>query len=413
MMNDECARMRVGLTGGRWRRGGCLTRQSSFFNVCAHLSVLALVVALTACGAPAAGTPAPAAPTVTTLPPPAAPATAPATVESAPAAGLPLAAQRTQFPPIVAPPDNPTTPAKIELGRQLFFDPVLSASNAMACATCHHPDLGFSNGAAISPPRAGAPGRNVPTVWNAAFNRHLLWDGRVESLEAQVVDPLTLPNEMAAAPEEIEAELRALPAYVDLFDAAFGGGEEAVTFDNVTRALAAFERTLLSSDSRFDRFVAGEAGALTPQEQRGLALFFSPETHCAECHQPPTFAHETFRVVGVPSDDPGRAGVSPTGVRGAFRVPTLRNVALTAPYMHNGSLATLEDVVQFYADGAGRANGFPSVDPLLKGFDLSGQDKADLAAFLRALTDERALPSVPEQALSGLPVVPRIANPAP
>jgi cytochrome c peroxidase len=415
-MNDDGIAAHEGLTGGRLQRGGCLTRQRSFLNACAHLSVLALVVVLTACGAPAADTPAADTPAAPPLPPtatPAARATAPATVESARTAGLPLAAQRTQFPPIVAPPDNPTTAQRIDLGRQLFFDPVLSASNAMACATCHHPDLGFSNGAAISPPRAGAPGRNVPTVWNAAFNRHLLWDGRVESLEAQAVDPLTLPNEMAATPAEIEAELGAIPAYVGLFDAAFGGGRQAVTFDNVTRALAAFERTLLSNDSRFDRFVAGAAGALTPQEQRGLALFFSPETRCAECHQPPTFAHETFRVVGVPSEDPGRAGVSPTGVRGAFRVPTLRNVALTAPYMHNGSLATLEDVVQFYADGAGRANGFPSVDPLLKGFDLSGQDKADLVAFLRALTDERALPAVPEQALSGLPVVPRIANPAP
>jgi cytochrome c peroxidase len=123
-------------------------------------------------------------------------------------------------------------------------------------------------------------------------------------------------------------------------------------------------------------------------------------------------AHETFRVVGVPSEDPGRAGVSPTGVRGAFKVPTLRNVALTAPYMHNGALATLEDVVQFYADGAGRVNGFPSVDPLLKGFELSQQDKADLVAFLHTLTDISELPPVPEQALSGLPVVPRIAAPA-
>jgi cytochrome c peroxidase len=123
-------------------------------------------------------------------------------------------------------------------------------------------------------------------------------------------------------------------------------------------------------------------------------------------------AHETFRVAGVPSEDPGRAGVSPVGVRGAFKVPTLRNVALTAPYMHNGSLATLEDVVQFYADGAGRASGFPAVDPLLKGFALSQQDKADLVAFLHTLTDISELPPVPEQALSGLPVVPRIAAPA-
>jgi cytochrome c peroxidase len=380
----------------------------------AYLMAALLIVGLAGCGAPAPSTPAPAAPTVAA---PTVPATAAATLPAAlpPAAlpaALPPAALNTQFPPIVAPPDNPTTPEKVELGRQLFYDPVLSASNAMACATCHHPDLGFSNGAPISAPRPGAPGRNVPTLWNVATARHLQWDGRTESLETQAVDPLTLPSEMAATPAEIEAELRAIPAYVELFDAAFGGGQQAVTFDNVTRALAAFQRTLLSRDSRFDRFVAGDAAALTVQEQRGLALFFSPETHCAECHQPPTFAHETFRTIGVPSEDPGRAGVSSTGVRGAFRVPTLRNVARSAPYMHNGSLATLEEVVQFYAEGAGRAFGSDAVDPLLKGFDLSGQEKSDLAAFMWALTDESALPPVPEQALSGLPVTPRIVNPA-
>ncbi len=373
----------------------------------ARLLAVLLIGGLAGCGAPAPPTPAPVTPTV------AAPTAAAAlpTPAALPAV-LPPAALNTQFPPVVAPPDNPTTPQKAELGRQLFYDPVLSASNAMACATCHHPDRGFSNGAPISAPRPGAPGRNVPTLWNVATVRHLQWDGRVESLEAQAIAPLTLPSEMAATPQEIEAELRAIPAYVELFDAAFGGGPQAVTFDNVTRALAAFQRTLLSRDSRFDRFVAGDAAALTVQEQRGLALFFSPETHCAECHQPPTFAHETFRVIGVSSEDPGRAGVSPTGVRGAFRVPTLRNVARSAPYMHNGSLATLEEVVQFYAEGAGQAHGIAPVDPLLKGFDLSGQDKSDLAAFMWALTDERALPAVPEQALSGLPVTPRIVNPA-
>lgn len=336
---------------------------------------------------------------------PEAPGATQAPVAAAPSPGLPLVAQKTEFPPIVAPPDNLTTPARVELGQHLFFDPVLSASNAQSCAACHHPDLGFSNGAAVSPPRPGAAARNVPALWNVAYNRQLLWDGRSESLEAQAVAPLTLPNEMASTPQEIEAKLRAIPAYVDLFDAAYGGGEQAVTFDNVTRALAAFQRTLLANNSPFDRFVAGESGALTPQELRGLAMFFSPETACAECHQPPTFAHETFRVVGVPSEDPGRAGVSPTGVRGAFKAPTLRNAALSAPYMHNGSLATLEAVVQFYADGAGRAGGFPSVDPLLKGFDLSAPDKADLVAFLTALTDVSQLPAVPQHALSGLPTV--------
>ncbi len=358
--------------------------------------VLLLLVALAGCGAPAAATPSPP----------------PVPTTGAPTPALPRAALNTEYPPVTSPPDNAITPARVELGRQLFFDPILSASNAMSCATCHHPDRGFSNGAPVGPPRLGAPPRNIPALWNVGYNRHLLWDGRIESLEAQAIAPLTLSNEMAETPQGIEDKLRAIPAYVGLFDAAYGGGEQAVTFANVTRALAAFERTLLSVSSPFDRFVAGDADALTPQEQRGLAIFFSPEAACAECHRPPTFAHETFRVVGVPSEDPGRAGVSPTGVQGAFKVPTLRNVGLTAPYMHNGSLGTLEEVVQFYARGAGRADGFPLVDPLLKGFEMSAQDQEDLVAFLRALTDESGLPAVPEQALSGLPAVPRISTPA-
>jgi cytochrome c peroxidase len=412
-MNDERATMNAEGVGGVDRATSRVRGDRLYRRVSGCLAVVALAAA--ACGAPAAPASVPATPTSVLAAPTSVPETpvatkAPAVV--APSFDLPPAAQKTGFPPVVAPSDNLTTPARVELGRQLFFDPVLSAGNTKSCATCHHPDLGFSNGAAVSPPRPGAPARNVPTLWNAAYNRHLLWDGRSESLEAQAVAPLTLPNEMAATPQEIEAKLRAIPAYVDLFDAAYDGEEQVVTFDYVTRALAAFQRVLLSRNSAFDRFVAGDASALTPQEQRGLALFFSPATACAECHQPPTFAHETFRVVGVPSEDPGRAGVSPTGVRGAFKVPTLRNIALTAPYMHNGSLATLEEVVQFYADGAGRPGGFPSVDPLLKGFDLSEQDKADLVAFLRALTDESELPAVPERTLSGLPTVPRIDSPA-
>lgn len=396
-MNDRSGKARAGLSGRRACSQSNLTAPRRLCAAAAGVTALALAVALVACGAPAASTPA-SAPTVSAAAAPTSPA---------------LPVTLSPFPPIIAPADNPTTPEKVELGRQLFFDPALSASGAMACATCHHPDLGFSNAAPASPPRPGAPARNVPSLWNVAFNRHLLWDGRVESLETQSATPLTLPNEMAMTPAGIEATLRGIPAYVRLFDAAFGGGQQAVTFDNVARALAAFQRTLLSTNSPFDRYTAGDASALTPQEQRGRAIFFSPEAACAECHQPPTFAHETFRVIGVPSEDPGRAGVSPTGVQGAFKVPTLRNVALTAPYMHNGSLATLEDVVQFYADGAGRANGFPSVDPLLKGFELSALDKADLVAFLQALTDERALPAVPEQALSGLPTVLRVDAPQP
>lgn len=342
--------------------------------------------------------------------------------EQRPAAAASPAAQATatlypplrwQFPPLYEPPDNRATPVKVELGRQLFFDPVLSASNAMSCATCHHPDLGFSNGAAVSSARPGAAPRNVATLWNSGYNQLLLWDGRETSLESQARLPLTLASEMAADPEALVAELAAIPAYGELFAAAFPEEAQAVSFETIRRALAAFQRTLISDDSPFDRFAAGDQAALSPAQQRGLALFFSQRARCAECHTPPSFASETFRVIGVDSADPGRAGVSPSGVPGAFKVPTLRNIAATAPYMHDGSLATLQAVLDFYSEGAGRARGVANVDPFVTRLDLSAQEKADLLAFLQALTDESKLPTVPEVAVSGLPTAPRIERPTP
>ena len=311
------------------------------------------------------------------------------------------------------PADNPTTPERAALGKLLFFDPLLSENNNMACATCHHPDLGFGDGQPVASGPSGPLTRNTPTLWNVDYVQKLFWDGRMDSLESQVNFPLTHPNEMGVSDiAALEAELRANPEYVALFDAAFGGGEQAVTTDNMARALAAFQRTLLSQNSQFDRYAAGNFDALTPQQRRGLALFRSGATRCFECHGAPTFASDTFRVVGVPSDDPGRAGVTPDGQQGAFKVPTLRNIALTAPYMHNGSLATLEDVVNFYADGGGHAFGVDNVDVFVNGFDLNDQERSDLVAFLYALTDEWSLPALPEAVPSGLPVVQRLENPA-
>lgn len=313
------------------------------------------------------------------------------------------------FPPPNTPPDNPQSAEKIALGRELFFDPLLSAENDKACATCHHPDQGFSNGA----PNAGTRNnRNVPTLWNVAYSRYLLWDGSGNTLEQQALTPLTSPDEMAADLDQLTAELAAVPAYVELFDRAFGGGAAAVTAEHIVQALGAFQRSLLSQNSPFDQYAAGNFDALTPQQRRGLMLFRSGATRCFECHGAPTFGQDTFRVVGVPGDDPGRAGVTPDGMRGAFRVPTLRNIALTAPYMHNGSMETLEEVVQFYADGGGRTRGVANVDPFVFGFALTEQEKADLVAFMLALSDESGLPEVPSVAPSGLPTVERLYNPA-
>ncbi|MBK9054096.1 MAG: right-handed parallel beta-helix repeat-containing protein [Chloroflexi bacterium] len=327
-----------------------------------------------------------------------------------------------EFPPENAPADNPTTPEKAELGRLLFFDPVLSANNDLACATCHHPDYGFSdglaqamgaNGTGVGLDRTGGVvlTRNTPTLWNVGYNKALFWDGRGNSLEDQSTTPITHVDEMAADPTELVAEINSIPEYVALFEQAFGGSD-AVTMVNVQFALAAFQRTLVTNNSPFDQYAAGQIDALTGQQRRGLDLFRSGATRCFECHAAPTFATETFRVVGVPSEDQGRAAIVADAAAGSFKVPTLRNIALTAPYMHNGALATLEEVIEFYADGGGRAHGITGIDDFVQGFDFTDQEKADMVAFLYALTDESSLPDIPATVPSGLPVVTHIENPA-
>lgn len=331
------------------------------------------------------------------------------------------------FPPTVQLEENPTTPEKVELGRMLFFDPILSDDNTMSCAHCHHPNLGFSDGLPRSRGK-GANGagrertggieltRGAPSLWNTVYNHRQFWDGRAAHLEEQARMVITTPEEVNADPEELVRELKAIPEYRRLFDEAFGGKDgEAITFKNVTHAIAAFQRTLVSFNSRFDRYSAGDGSALTPQEKRGLKLFLSPKTRCNECHGLPTFADRNFKVIGVPpapgappdvvkaGAEPGRGG----GPNGAFKIPTLRNIALTAPYMHNGVFATLEEVLDFYAGGGGRGLGLevPLQDDKIRRFTLTPQEKADIIAFLMALTDESALPEIPQRVPSGLPVV--------
>jgi cytochrome c peroxidase len=219
-----------------------------------------------------------------------------------------------------------------------------------------------------------------------------------------------------ADPAELVRELKAIPEYRALFDKAFGGRDgESITFKNVTYAIAAFQRTLVSFNSRFDRYAAGDGSALSPQEKRGLKLFLSPKTRCNECHGIPTFANRDFKVIGVPNPKDGPADVAKPeaargrggGPNGAFKIPTLRNIALTAPYMHNGVFETLEEVLDFYAGGGGRGLGLdvPLQDDKIRKFTLTPQEKADMIAFLLALTDESAAPEIPARVPSGLPVV--------
>ncbi|HNE04072.1 MAG TPA: cytochrome c peroxidase, partial [Anaerolineales bacterium] len=309
--------------------------------------------------------------------------------------------------------ENPTTPEKVELGRLLFFDPVLSQNNDMSCASCHHPDMGFTDGNAQA---IGADGEALPrsamSLWNVAYNTTFFWDGRAASLEKQMETPLTSVDEMGSSPDDIVAEIKAIPEYVDLFEKAFGSSD-AVTFENVTYAIAAFERSLVTNNSPFDRYAAGDVNALTPSQRRGLGLFRSAATRCFECHAAPTFADESFSVTGVPDlpgqpHDEGRKAIEPSGLDGAFKAPTLRNIALTAPYMHNGVFNTLEEVVDFYAKGGGRDAGVADVDIHVLGFELTEQEKADLVNFLYALTDESNLPEIPTSVPSGLDVVKKL-----
>ncbi len=325
------------------------------------------------------------------------------------------------FPEMPSLDSNPMTREKVELGKLLYFDPILSGDNTMSCATCHHPDFGFADGrklsmgfggSGIGPDRVGgnALPRSAPTIWNSAYNHLQYWDGRARDLEEQAGIPIKSAAEMNQNPEELIVELRAIPDYVPLFDEAFEeSGQDAITFDNVTRAVAAFERTLLSFNSRFDRYTQGDSGALTDAEKRGLAVFRSVKTRCFECHRFPTFADPTFRVLGVPGSahDPGRAGVPGQGPDGAFKVPTLRNIELTAPYMHNGAFETLEEVIDFYADAGGRSLPNPpdGIDDKIGTFPISDQEKSDLVAFLKSLTDTSLQPEPPTRVPSGLPVV--------
>ena len=212
--------------------------------------------------------------------------------------------------------------------------------------------------------------RGSPTIWNSAYSHRQFWDGRASDLEDQAQNPIQHKDEMAQNPEELIGELRALPEYVQRFDHAFEGGNgSGLTFQNLTYAIAAFERTIISQNSRFDRYARDDQTALNSSEQRGLNIFRSLKTRCFECHNFPTFANPDFKVVGVPgipNTDPdlGRGEIDGKAYNGAFKVPTLRNIALTAPYMHNGVFQTLGEVIDFYAQGGGRGQGLdiPNMD---------------------------------------------------
>ena len=335
------------------------------------------------------------------------------------------------LPPVPVPPDNPMSEAKVELGRMLFFDPRLSGNASMPCSACHLPELGWGTGSAIS---IGYPGtthwRNSQTIYNTGHYNKLFWDGASSSLESQA--PAAAHGAVAGNGDDsiMEMRLKFVPEYVERFEEVFG--RDAPIMNDAWRAIAAFQRTLVSDPARvpFDRFATGEREALSEDALRGMTLFLG-KAGCVACHDGPLASNQSFHALGVPQDpilatddplqmitvrwenyakgvpeqiyysDPGDLGLYYVTKRpddmGKFRVPSLRELVWTAPYMHNGAFETLEEVVEFYDAGGGDA---PNKSPLIQPLGLSEEERADLVAFLESLSMEEPIemdaPELPE-----------------
>ncbi len=290
------------------------------------------------------------------------------------------------FPAPVYPLDNYPNALKIELGKKLFFDPILSKNNKVSCASCHMPEKKFTDGLAKSVGiNSKSTERNSPSLLNITYSPHLNRDGGVKNLELQVLVPLLAKEEMGSDPNTITEKLNADKTYKKLFLDAFGTDPDMYS---VTRSIAAFERTLISGNSPFDAyFYKNQRYVLTEQEKKGMALFFSEKTQCSSCHSGFNFTNYSFENIGLYSEytDPGRYRITlHLNDVGKFLVPSLRNVEHTAPYMHDGSLQSLEDVITHYARGGKKHS---NQSHLIRGFTLTSQEKEELIAFLKSLSD--------------------------
>jgi cytochrome c peroxidase len=320
--------------------------------------------------------------------------------------GPPIPWAYQPFPKREEPKENPTTDAKVALGQLLFYDPILSSDRAVACATCHSEIWGMSDGLPLSigvggegPTGPGRTGpnltrRNAQTLWNAGFRKRLFWDGRVASLEEQVLHPLKEPKELGRDVDAVVADLAAIDEYAKLFAAAFG--QPAVTADNMTRAIAALERTMVSDRAPYDRYVAGDEGALSSETIRGMKLF--GEAGCAGCHVAPLFESERFsdRGVGDGSDLGRYEATQEQSDLYAFRVPTLRNARDSEPYFHDGSVqdlraAVAQEVQRSVLEGDSRPLADDEIDAISTFID-------------KALTDTSGGPHRPKKVPSGLQV---------
>jgi cytochrome c peroxidase len=302
------------------------------------------------------------------------------------------------MPAVPVPPDNPQTDAKVRLGAQLYFDTRLSADNTISCATCHDPRTGWANPHPTDTGiRGQVGGRNSGTVINSGQMRFQFWDGREPSLEGQAVGPIHNPIEMGETHENVVRKLNEMPGYREQFQTVFGRDAD---IDGIAKAIAAFERTIVSGPSPYDLYVMGDKTAMSPAAVRGMHLF-NGKGHCTPCHSGPMFSDQSFHNLGVGMDaekpDLGRFDKTKNPAdSGRFKTPTLRNIAQTPPYLHDGSAKTLMDVMDVYNMG-GTPNAY--LDPLVLPLNLTARERADLVAFMEALTGpvaEVKIPTFPE-----------------
>lgn len=294
------------------------------------------------------------------------------------------------FPEVIFPEGNEFTEARWQLGKKLFFDPIMSIDSSISCGSCHAPELAFSDDKAFSPGVENRPGvRNSPTLANVAYHPYLLREGGVPTLEMQVLVPIQEHNEFDFNIVKLAEQLADLPTYVEMSEAAYNRLPDPFV---ITRSLATFERSLLSGNSRFDQFNNGDDfTALSEKEQAGKELFFGNKTNCSKCHGGFNFTNYSFENNGLYDEyvDSGRLRhTKDSSDLALFKTPTLRNVEVTAPYMHDGSFLTLEEVVEHYNSGG---KNHPNKSDLIQPLLLSESEKENLVAFLKALTDDSFL----------------------
>lgn len=307
------------------------------------------------------------------------------------------------LPPPTIPPGNAQSTLKVQLGKQLYFDTRLSKDNTISCATCHDPAKGWSD---VGPTSTGIEGqrggRRAPPVSNAAYLPLQFWDGRAPSLEEQAKGPIQNPIEMGNTHDVMIRTVGDIPGYVEEFKTVFGPG--TITTDEVAKAIAAFERTVVTTDSPFDRYVRGDEGALTTQEKWGLEIF-NGKGHCTACHWGGNFTDGRFHNIGVKETNPAKPDLGrfettkDPADKGAFKTPTVRDASLRAPYLHDGSEKSLEDLVEFYDRGGDTDD--PLLDPLIVPLRLTKAEKAALVAFMK-----RAMVSLNPEVAAVKPLLP-------